>query len=57
MMTISDRFWAFILRWSPTCFLQWELSKREGVTSHVVHPYERRSFDVEGPAIVSVNID
>lgn len=54
----SLRFvWRMILRWSPTCDLQWELSRRPGVESTVLEPYQERTFSASGPATVTINFD
>ncbi len=34
-----------------------ELRKREGVSTIIVEPYEKKAFDVEGSAIVLTVID
>lgn len=34
-----------------------ELKKRDGVEVHLAEPYEKKSIEVEGPAIVLVIID
>lgn len=49
--------WRMILRWSPTCDLQWELSRRPGVETFQLDPYEDRTIQAAGPAIVTVNKD
>ena len=41
----------------PTCELVDQLAVREGVTEHIVDPYEKGSIDVSGPARVLVVID
>lgn len=42
---------------TPTCELVDQLAVREGVTEHIVDPYEKGSIDVSGPARVLVVID
>lgn len=49
--------WRLILWLSPTCDLQWELSRRPGVESTALDPNELRAFTVTGPATVSINVD
>ena len=46
-----------ICRKIPTKDLVEELKKREGVRTAIAEPYENKSFNVEGPAIVLVIID
>lgn len=41
----------------PTEQLVEELKKREGVNVTIAEPYEKESFEVEGPAIVLTVID
>lgn len=54
----SVRFvWRLILRWSPTCDLQWELGRRTGVETVQLAPYEDRTFSASGPATVTINRD
>jgi hypothetical protein len=54
---IQKWFWTRFVKPVPTCFLQSELSKREGVEVHRVQPYEHRTFGVSGPCVVSLNHD
>jgi hypothetical protein len=49
--------WRLILQFSPTCDLQWELSRRPGVESAALDPNELRTFTVTGPTTVSINVD
>jgi len=49
--------WRLILRFAPTCDLQWELGRRPGVQSTQLGPFERRDFSAVGPATVTVNVD
>ena len=49
--------WRMILRWSPTCDLQWELSRRPSVEIAVLDLYEERTFSASGPATVTINRD
>ena len=49
--------WRLILRFTPTCDLQWELSRRPGVESTALELDQSRTFTVTGPATVSINVD
>lgn len=49
--------WRLILQLSPTCDLQWELSRPPGVESTALEPTQSRTFAVTGPATVSINVD
>ncbi len=41
----------------PTSWLAAELALRDGVTSEFINPYDQKTFVVEGPAQVLINID
>ncbi len=49
--------WRMILHHTPTCDLQWELSRRPGVKSTALNPSESRTFETTGPATVTINRD
>ena len=54
---LQARFWRFVSRRVPTCFLQWELGARTGVTAEFVAPDQERSYRVSGPCWVTRNVD
>ena len=41
----------------PTCELVKELEKREGVERVIVDPYDKKTINVEGAAVVLIVID
>lgn len=49
--------WRIFLRFPATCFLQWELSNREGVETRKVQIGQTENLSVSGPATISVNRD
>jgi len=49
--------WKRLLALSPTCDLQWELSRRPGVETVQLKPYEDQTVTASGPATLSINRD
>ena len=54
---VQSAFWRMVAAFVPTCFLQWELSKREGVTATVLGVGDTTTVEAKGPCTVTVNTD
>lgn len=54
---IGRAIWKFLLGIVPTCDLQWELSRRPGVETFQLQPYEDKTIKASGPATLSINRD
>lgn len=53
----KSRFWQVIAKPIPTCFLQWELSKREGVETVTLGLDEVGTVQGRGPCTLTANYD
>jgi hypothetical protein len=53
----QGRFWRLVAKPIPTCFLQWELSKREGVQTVTLGLNETGSIEGRGPCTLTSNYD
>jgi hypothetical protein len=49
--------WRLALKLPPTCYIQWELSRRAGCEAQTLGLDEPLTLSVKGPATVTVNYD
>ncbi len=54
---VQSFIWRRVVGITPTCFLQWELNGRLGVTTHTLTLNEKRTISACGPCTITFNYD